>query len=329
MRDRLAAAWIGFRARRSIRNAHGRRPWVHVDFDYDGPPADARISRRGDHFALSHSRHVGRRHAVEFYPYARSALFWFSQTGGEVGEMTVNLSDGNTYSEARFSPSGRPDRHVLIPDPHFFSSRGLLRQRLEAERRLPWQERSDDLIWRGALNGDGRLSFFPDDRDDPTVIQRLRMVMILGGIAGTDVRLAVIPGERGRWSETARRAGFMGGSMPATAWLGAKYAIDIDGFANTWTNLLVRWLFGCCVFKVASQFGYRQWYYDRIAPFEHFIPVRADMADFAEMIAWARDNPLETERIAENGRRFAEALTFDVAKADARRIISGNWDRRD
>ena len=94
-------------------------------------------------------------------------------------------------------------------------------------------------------------------------------------------------------------------------WIGDKYAIDVDGHSNTWSNFLIRLHFGCCVLKVDSQFGYRQWYYDRIGPWEHFVPVRADMADLAEKVAWVRSHDREARDIAMRGQAFARSMTFD------------------
>lgn len=63
---------------------------------------------------------------------------------------------------------------------------------------------------------------------------------------------------------------------------GRRFALDVDGNTNAWANLFQRLLLGCCVIKVASPFGYRQWYYDDLVPWVHYVPVRADMADLVD-----------------------------------------------
>ena len=75
--------------------------------------------------------------------------------------------------------------------------------------------------------------------------------------------------------------------------------------------MLVRMHLGCCVIKVDSQEGYRQWYYDRIRPWEHFVPVKSDMSDLIEKIEWARSHDAEAQAIAANGRAFARSMTFE------------------
>ena len=42
-------------------------------------------------------------------------------------------------------------------------------------------------------------------------------------------------------------------------------------------TFFTRLLMGCCVIKVASPFGYRQWYYGDLVPWRHYVPVAADM----------------------------------------------------
>lgn len=81
------------------------------------------------------------------------------------------------------------------------------------------------------------------------------------------------------------------------------------------------------MFKVASPAGFRQWYYDRLRPFEHYVPVNADMSDFAEKIDWARSHPAEARQIAVAGRAFALGLDFEAGKRDAVELICANWDK--
>ena len=68
---------------------------------------------------------------------------------------------------------------------------------------------------------------------------------------------------------------------------------------------------GCCVLKVASPRNYRQWYYDDLKPWTHFVPVKADLSDLAAQIAWCRANLDACERIAADGQAFAMALRYE------------------
>ena len=50
-----------------------------------------------------------------------------------------------------------------------------------------------------------------------------------------------------------------------------------------------------------------------LKPWVHYIPVHATMVDFNEKLAWALKNDAECQKIASNGRQFAQMLTYDFA----------------
>ncbi len=73
--------------------------------------------------------------------------------------------------------------------------------------------------------------------------------------------------------------------------------------------------------KVESAFGYRQWFYDRLTPWRHYVPVRADLADFDEKLAWLFSVPEEAARIARAGQALAAEIRFAPEMAEAERRI--------
>ena len=92
---------------------------------------------------------------------------------------------------------------------------------------------------------------------------------------------------------------------------GRRFALDVDGNTNAWANLFQRLLLGCCVIKVASAGGFRQWYYDDLVAWRHYVPVKADMTDLREKIEWCRENLDQCEAIAAEGQKLALAMTFE------------------
>ena len=40
-------------------------------------------------------------------------------------------------------------------------------------------------------------------------------------------------------------------------------------------------------------------------PWEHYVPIKADLSDLREKFEWAESHPIEARQIAENGTRFA------------------------
>ena len=49
-----------------------------------------------------------------------------------------------------------------------------------------------------------------------------------------------------------------------------------------------------------------------LRPYEHYVPLRMDLADMGDKLAWLRQHPEEAERIATAGRLWAaEFLSYD------------------
>jgi hypothetical protein len=320
---------VGPYFRREFERVGAGSPQIRIAYCNGGnPPRDVLIERRGQDLTLVlesvatrwFSRHM--RYKVCAFAY------WLSLSSSEVRQITVNASDGEAVSNARFAASVRFPQHMGLPDPHFFQNDGFSSD-LERGRTAPrWDDRSGDIVWRGGMNGCGWASFSLEDIDNLAVLQRIRMVMRLRDMVGVDVRFVDLHGTTTDYGTLADRRNFLGKPLPAQNWLGYKFAIDIDGYTNTWSNLLIRMLYGCCVLKVGSQFGFRQWYYDELQPFEHYVPVAADMSDFAEKIEWVRSHDTEAKAIAERGQALARTLTFASQARRAADLIEEHWDRR-
>ena len=85
-----------------------------------------------------------------------------------------------------------------------------------------------------------------------------------------------------------RKRGLLGAPVSAAHFPRWRYQIDIDGNSNAWEGLFTKLLTGSLVLKVESAFGFRQWYYDRLLPWRHVVPVAKDMSDLVEKVAWCR-----------------------------------------
>jgi Glycosyl transferase family 90 len=226
--------------------------------------------------------------------------------------VVAEIHDGDRWEapgHVLFS-NNQPDA-ILIPDPVFFNSDAYARHRAQLAGQRPWAERSDVIIWRGATTGVGLAPRACGDLTSPAVLPRVRLCALLAGIEAVDARIYwVVQSDHPADDEAALvRAGLLGPRVDAEAWLDNKFALDIDGNTNAWSNLFTRLLFGCCVLKVASPHGYRQWYYDRLAPWETFVPVDADLGNLLERIDWCRAHPAECARIAAAGQALALSMT--------------------
>ncbi len=204
--------------------------------------------------------------------------------------------------------SNKPES-LLVPDRGFQSSGGYARQRRAAAAAPAFDQRDDTIVWRGSPTGIGEPLNATMQATDADLRQRIRMCLLLRGTAGVDAGL--VSGRNGTADQVAAyvRAGIAGTPIAESTWLNRKFAIDIDGFSNAFSNLFIRLLYGCCVLKVGSPMHFRQWYYDRLEPWRNFVPIEADMSDMLEKIDWCRRHPDACRRIAAEGRALALSMT--------------------
>lgn len=252
-------------------------------------------------------------------------LLQFERAEG-ADRMTVMVGDGQFPGTHRFSPSPFLPQVVAIPDPYLFRFHGYRAADAQYAAAPDWDDREDRLVWRGAPNGVGTFGWDPALLDIPTLMQRNRMVLTCRGSA-IDAGFVFPQHHPLRGYEGAARAGgIMADPIPSERWAGMRYALDIDGHSTTWNNFPVRLKQGCCVLKVDSQVGFRQWYYPRLRPWEHYVPVRADLGDLIEVHDWLRTNPARAREIAAAGRAEAARITLEREWAEGARLIAEHWD---
>ncbi|KAJ7666367.1 lipopolysaccharide-modifying protein, partial [Mycena rosella] len=86
-----------------------------------------------------------------------------------------------------------------------------------------------------------------------------------------------------------------------------KYAVDVDGntFSGRFQGLLRS---GSLVFKSMI---FEEYFNDWIRPFEHYVPVKVDLSDLVEKIAWANAHPQEARLIQQRGMEIARRVLTD------------------
>lgn len=237
------------------------------------------------------------------------------------GNWTADLGDHATVDGQTLAFSSFHPATILVPDRGFVSSGGYAKERRRAARAPAFVDRDPTIVWRGKPTGQGRLVGDPFDASNPTLRQRVRLCLSLQSLAAAprasgdamDVGAKIVLGAAAppEIRVAYRAAGILGSTVPQASWCRRRFAIDIDGNSNAFSNLFIRLLYGCCVIKVASPLGFRQWYYHRLKPWQHYVPVAADLSDLEETIAWCQDHPRDCRQIAAAGQQLALAMTVD------------------
>ena len=193
----------------------------------------------------------------------------------------------------------------LIPNSMFLQSGGYREARMIYwEVDAAWDQKTPIAIWRGSATGVAANGW----RD----LQRVRLCEIVSEHSLFDVGLSnAVPGFGQNAVDEMNASPWMRGRIDWREFVQYKYQIDIDGYTNSWPGLFLKLLTGSPVLKVASERGFRQWYYDRLVPWQNFVPVRADMSDLIERAEWLATHDDDARAIGREGRALAESLDYE------------------
>ena len=91
-----------------------------------------------------------------------------------------------------------------------------------------------------------------------------------------------------------------------------KGQIDVDGNANAWSGLYWKLRSNSVVLKVASPKQHKQWYYDRLIAWKHYLPVKSDLSDLRPMVEFLLDkkNEANVTAVAREATALAKSLSY-------------------
>jgi len=228
----------------------------------------------------------------------------------ETGKVWLNLGDIGSVPGLAYCDN-RQGYH-LLPDPIFIGTEGYATAKsIYARQAIPWHSRLPIAFWRGQTTGwhDSQGKLVRSWRDLPRVqlCQLAQSDAAQGRLDAALSGLAQIT--RAEDLEEIRRAGLIKSFVHWKNFQAYKYQIDIDGNTNAWPGLFTKLCSGSTVLKIRSPCGFRQWYYDRLVPWENYVPVEADMSDLLEKISWLMEHDELASQIGENGRRLAFSMS--------------------
>lgn len=221
------------------------------------------------------------------------------------------------FTYAVDSESENIDNCILVPDIYTVASsrsseylkgwKKISQNVKAASQKTPWQKKEKKAFWIGSLtdNWNNTLMWFGRNA--------LSWNRSLSGRSHRETLVEVIA------PENEKIEAYFATSKTAPDWpseksqhkfvsqsdqIAYKYLINMDGATATYPGFLWRLYSNSVVLKQDST--HVQWFYPLFKPYEHYVPVKRDLSDLPQQIAWLEANDQKAKEIAENATRQVE-----------------------
>lgn len=179
---------------------------------------------------------------------------------------------------------------------------------------IPYEEKKNVLVWRGAATGYGfenNIPFRETSRED--LVRRYHD----SPSPHLDIALSPIsdPVKKEKYAYLSRE------NIPLSSLLGYKFILSIEG-NDVATNL--KWILHSGSVPFCTPFTMQSWILeDQLEPWRHYIPVRADLSDLEEQVEWAMHHPAACQEIARQGRLYmAPFLDIKTERSLIKRLLN-------
>ncbi len=200
----------------------------------------------------------------------------------------------------------------LIPDPYCLMNGAYIQFRKFIERNpLPrWEGRIGIAFWRGSSTGITELCL-----ENLKNNKRYKLCLMAQKMTGLiDAKITNIVQSKNLNSyqdikEILTKESLL--SSKVDPWNQAlhKWIIEIDGNVNSW-GFLWKLISGSCILKVESK--RKQWFYKRLIPWTHFVPIKSNLSDLEEKLIWCRTHQNESRIIASQGKNIAKDIINEI-----------------
>jgi hypothetical protein len=210
---------------------------------------------------------------------------------------------------------------ILMPDPAFIGSRGHSEDRARIEEMhkiFPWNLKQPTVFWRGTSTGSGLTG--DDWKEVPRIALCLKAKEI-GDNRKIDCGISkLISFSKPEHEKRIVELDILKGYVPFEEFLKYRYQVDVDGFANAWISCFSKLASHSLTLKVEST--QRQWYYHRLQPWKHYIPLASDLSNLGEVLTWLPSHDAEAQQIAENAASLMSSITFESETSDLLQLLS-------
>lgn len=252
---------------------------------------------------------------------------------GKAGSFVVWLEDGlwephlqHTFrapilSFGRFSGD---HQSFLIPDPAYL---GELAYKDEIAKIKAWNsqisfaDKKPTVFWRGAATG------ICIENELWITTARGRLVLLANRVNNPDIidakitKIDHLPPEQ---KKIMADQGVLGEACEFKDFLNYRYIVDADGYCCAWKSLFLKLASNSLVLKILSD--YEQWYFDKLIPWYHYVPLTKDLGNFNSVFKWLTENNSAAEQIVKQANQFIESFTYERSIDDVSRLCAAILD---
>lgn len=196
-----------------------------------------------------------------------------------------------------FSKKISDKNSIAIPDVYYIKQRGYINTNIQKinDNRILYSDKKNECIYRGSITLMTTYNFINhEDKDGLNQREYLKRLYKNGKINNFN---------------------FEDGIMSIEDQLKYKYILDVDGHSNTWCATVWKLYSGSVLLKTNSI--WKQWYYDELKPWIHYVPIENDFSDINEKIQWCIDHDEECLNITQRAKIFVEEkLNWEKVKSD-------------
>lgn len=196
------------------------------------------------------------------------------------------------------------DKHtVLLPDIYYITRKGYKETLDDIDKsRVFYQNKKSICVWRGNLENGTNHNFF-NTEGKHELNQRKYFKKLYD-------------------EKRFPKVDFEDAKMSMKEQMNFKYILDIDGFSNTWDATVWKLYSGSVLFKLRSK--WKQWYYDELREWDHYIPIENDFSDLNDKIEWCIHNEDKCIKITENAKQFVlTKLNWERVHQDIMASLNG------
>lgn len=188
---------------------------------------------------------------------------------------------------------------VLMPDPFVLQGYNKIFWNMSAYKlKYPWHKKFSKIFFRGSATGVG------SENNDINGFPRVRFMHYAEDLPIADVGFTAYTGQLNLnfRNKLAGLYPLRDKVSPAKA-QAYKYLIDIDG--NTCGYSRMAWILYSNSVLLKHQSSQVQWYYGKLKPYVHYLPINEDFSNLETQYAFLEANPLLAKQIANNSYKLA------------------------